>query len=188
MDRLTLSAGLSCTPAIQNMFDEVRQTGFSVPLCILQLFGAPFAGMALGFLATLIWTDFLGIRGTSADLFAYVAYGAEGWLMGYSVQTVMPRATQSGGRWVWIIPICFFTWGLIDEPNRGLDTTLDMFITRPGRPASPFLMALITLPMVASCFYSLGIIAASRPAATALGVRLRKSILRSRLKALADLF
>jgi hypothetical protein len=49
-------------------------------------------------------------------------------------------------------------------------------------------VALITWPAVATCFYSVGIVVASRPAITAVGAGIRRAVVRSPLTKLARMF
>jgi hypothetical protein len=139
--------------------------GFSMPLFWLQIFGAPFSGMVCGLIVTyvllLLFSRFIGPNGEIVP--GYLAYSLTGFLLGYFTQTLLPRALLSGGRWVWIAPVCILVWGVFNEPGEPpLKTTLE-FLAPPAHSDGDGLVWLFaTLPAVAACFYSVGIIVAAR--------------------------
>ncbi len=170
------------------MFEhEVRSSGFSVPLFMLQMFLAPLGVLVFGLLAATSVEDLLGIRGS--DLIAYSSFSLVGFVPGYSTQTAIPRSLQSGGAWVWIAPVCILGYGVLDEFSRHPDSVVGTyFLQRPGFGPAGLAEAFFTLPAVATCFYSIGITVANRPARTRIGVAFRKAILRSPVTALAKIF
>lgn len=171
------------------MFEhEVRSSGFSVPLFMLQMFLVPLGVLLFGLFAATSLEDLLGIRGS--DLIAYISFSFVGFVLGYSTQTAIPRSLQSGGVWVWIAPVCILGYGVLDEFSRHADSVVGgFFLTRPGfGPAGVIGQVLFTLPALGTCFYSIGITIANRPARTRMGAAFRKAILRSPVTALAKMF
>ena len=173
------------------MFEyEAESSGFSAFLCVLQLFFAP--------LGCLVFTIVLGsfseglLRVVTKDrraelLHDYIAFILGGCALGYMMQTAIPRARQSGGLWVWILPCCVLIWGVLDQSLREPGTVIgSYFIFSHGDEGLGVI--LITGPTVAACFYSVGIALASRPATTAMGAAFRRVILRSPFTKLARIF
>src|SRR6266851_1947087 len=98
------------------LYFETTPQGFSGQLSVLQFLGAPFGGMVGGFLAELFFMEPFGIKTLWAENLGYYSiYVLVGFLFGYAMQTAIPRSYKSGGRWVWIIPICFVAWVIWDD-------------------------------------------------------------------------
>src|SRR6476646_6500162 len=114
------------------MFEyEVRSSGFSVPLFMLQMFLAPLGVLIVGLFVATSVEDLLGVRGS--DLVPYIGFSLVGFLLGYSTQTAIPRSFQSGGPWVWFAPVCILGYGVLDSFSRHPDRVLGTyFLTRPG--------------------------------------------------------
>jgi len=166
---------------------EVRSTGFSVPLFMLQMLLVPLGVLVFGLFATTSVEGPLGIRGS--DLIAYTSFSLTGFVLGYATQTAIPHSLQSGGAWVWLAPVCILGYGVLDEFSRRPDRVVGTyFLTKPGFGPAGLAEAFFTLPAVGTCFYSIGIIVANRPATTKMGAILRKAILRSPVTALAKMF
>ena len=145
------------------MFDyEADQTGFSAPVFLLQLIGVPLGVLVLGLVFSIFLEALVGVK--NSDLIPYFCYSVEGFLTGYVFQTSVPRACQSGGGWVWTVPVGLLAWGLIDELFSSPATAMrDFFVASAPDPSSAIIMPLLTLPALGSCFYSLGVFIASRP-------------------------
>ena len=146
------------------MFDyDAEQVGFSAPIFVFQLIGAPLGTLIAGVALSAFVEGLLGVK--NGNLIPYVCFALEGFLFGYTYQTSRPRAYQSGGRWIWIPPVCLLAWGVLDELFRRRGTAvLDFFDTsRPG-PGVVLAVGLLTLPAIATCFYSIGVITARRRA------------------------
>jgi len=173
------------------MFDsEADSSGFSVGLCVLQLFGVPLICLMFGLLAGDVSNELLRAitKSSGAELLlGYVVFSLVGFELGYIVQTAIPRSHQSGGLWVWVLPVCILGHGVVDQltrnPNRVI---IDYFVFSPGNEGLG--VALITWPALATCFYSVGVVSASRPATTALGAVFRRAALRSPLAKLSKIF
>jgi hypothetical protein len=159
------------------MFDhyEVRSSGFSALLFTLQMFLAPLGVLLCGLLITELLEGLFNFSGS--DQAAYLSFGLVGFVQGYTTQTAIPRSLQSGGSWVWIAPACILGVGLIDQFNRSPGTLIATYFLSRLR-FTGFEEVFFTLPAVGTCFYSFGIVAASRPARTTIGVACRKAIQR----------
>jgi len=162
------------------MFDQKSNTSsFSVGLCILQSFGAPLATLIFGVLLAQIFEKLLGI--TADDLIAgtllgYLVFTVEGLVIGYTTQVLIPRAQQSGGGWVWVLPCSVLAWGILDQFSRNPKRVLAACCISDPAVDEGIGIVLITWPAVATCFYSVGVMLASQPAKTAVGVACRKAI------------
>jgi hypothetical protein len=78
------------------MFDyELRPSGFSAPLFLLQQFAVPLLSLVIGGLVSAFF------EGRSLDtLVEYLSFSAVGFGLGYKMQKTIPRARYSGGPWV----------------------------------------------------------------------------------------
>lgn len=151
---------------------EVRSTRFSPGLLVVNLVLAPIAVLILGLLSTVMLEGLLRIKGST--LSAYTCYLLEGFWLGGKLQTAFPRSIQSGGLCIWALPLFLFGWSLMSEMKRGAQAELDGFFVFPNRPGLAGIeLTLITLPFLASCFFSLGVWVTSRPARTEMERRLR---------------
>jgi hypothetical protein len=148
------------------MFDyESEQPDSSVLLCVLQLFFAPFGCLVLGVLMGGLIEQLLHVvtRDRRADLVLdYVVFILVGFALGYFIQTAFPRARYSGGLWVWVAPCCILALGILDQSRAPGTVIGTYFVFTPGDEGLG--VALITLPAVASCCYSVGLVVASRSA------------------------
>ena len=130
----------------------------------MQLVLAPLGGLILGGICYAILAELFRVKNNS--LIGYLVFSAQGFIMGYRLQTVLPSAIDSGGRWIWIAPVCNLAFWLLGELRRGVNADLSAFFVFPEGPgAGGLVLVLITWPAVASCFYSIGVNAASKPAA-----------------------
>lgn len=146
------------------MFDSFQTTekGFSAPLFVTQLILAPLGGFIFGGVATILLESMLGMRNNS--VLAYLAYSLQGLLLGFKMQTTFPRALDSGGRWVWVVPLCNAVFWMIDESGRGAGSRLSYYFVFQNRPGLAGIeMFVATLPALASCMYTLGAVLASQP-------------------------
>ncbi len=142
------------------MFDyDTEQVGFSAPIFVFQLVGAPLGTLIAGTVLSALVEGLFGAK--NSNLIPYVCFSLEGFLFGYTFQTCRPRAHQSGGTWIWIPPVCLLAWGVLDELFRRHGTAvLDFFdATRPG-PGVVYAMGFLTLPAIGTCFYSIGVMTA----------------------------
>jgi hypothetical protein len=160
------------------LFDsyEIPEHGFSPAQFLVQLVLAPLGGLVLGLIAsTFLETLF---RAKDSNLLGYIGFSIQGFLLGYKMQKAFPRAIESGGRWVWIPPVLVLLLGMLyDLSLRGGTPIAQSFWPRPGPGGIG--MVLITWPAVASCFYSVGVNAASRSPRNSWAPRLRRMIGRS---------
>lgn len=136
-----------------------RTSGLSGVLFALQLCLAPPFSIPFGLLTGIVVDRLLGL--THSNLVNYGSFGLVGFCLGYAVQTGLPRAYISGGRWVWVWPMCLLALSVVDELKES-HNVFEIFADRPGNPGGAMVQAFLTLPAVASCLYSLGIIVANR--------------------------
>ena len=144
------------------MFDyEARSIGFSPLLFVLQLVVAPLGGLIFGLILSLVLEAVLHVKESNSVL--YLSFALQGFLLGYKIQARVPHAIQSFGKWVWIPPFCILAWSFLYElwlfPSSAVH---DQFWPGSGDPGGAYLIILVTLPVVASAFYSIGVIAANR--------------------------
>ena len=140
------------------MFSQVENNrAFSVPLFVLQLFLVPLLCLISGVITTVLLR---AITGGNVDVIGYVSFAAVGFSLGYGAQNAFPHASLSGGRWVWIAPVCVFVAGLLFDLAKLPNEIPDFFVSRPGREG--ITQVLLTLPAIGSCFYSLGLLLAGR--------------------------
>jgi hypothetical protein len=147
---------------------EIRANGFSAGLFVVQLVLAPLGGLIFGLILWIVLEELLRTR--DGNILGYFGYSVQGFLLGYKMQTSFPRSIQSWGPWIWIPPVglllCCFGSELARHSKSAI---VDCFWPGLGNPGGVYLIVLVTLPAIASCFYSAGIVAASRPRRTALG-------------------
>ena len=160
------------------MFDyEVRSTGFSPTLFVIQLILAPLGGLILGLLVYALLEEVF--RARNSNLLGYIGFSIQGFILGYKMQTAFPRAIESWGPWIWTVPVCNVgLWILNDNgPN---SQVADFFVFPHGPGLGGIEMVLITWPAVASCFYSFGVIVASRTPQTSWQHFIRRGVFRER--------
>ncbi len=166
------------------MFDyEVKPSGPSVLLLVLQLFFAPFGCLVFGLLTAGFFEQLLHVitRDRSADLLlGYAVFILVGFVLGYMIQRALPRARQSGGPWVWVVPCCILAWGVLDQSRAPGTVIGTYFVFTPGDEGVG--VGLITLPAVATCSYSLGVFVANWAATTTMGNILPQAVRRGRSK------
>ena len=112
------------------MFDyEVRPSGYSPALFIIQLVLAPLGGLILGLLVYVLLEGILRVR--NSNVLGYVGFSVQGFILGYKMQTAFPRAIESWGSWIWTVPVCNLgLWILGDNgPN---SQVADFFVFPPG--------------------------------------------------------
>jgi len=150
-------------------YDDAR--GFSPGLFLVQFVVAPLGGLALGLVAYIVLEEFFR---TKNNLFlGYFGFSIQGFILGFKLQKAFPRAIESGGRWVWIPPVINLSVWILRELERGSNSQAADFFASPG-----IQLILITWPAIASCSYSIGIHAASKPPQSSWGKRLRRAIVR----------
>jgi len=156
---------------------EPRSSSFSPALFVFQLIVVPFGCMFLGLIVTEALERVL--KAGDSNFLGYLVYSVTGFLLGYRMQTAGPGTIQCGGCFVWVIPICILGWGFTDElgrhPGLGL-AVANSFWPGPENRSGAWGMVLFTLPAVASCFYSLGVFAASRPPHSSFERTLRRAL------------
>ena len=102
-----------------------------------------------------------GLEGiANQDVTGYVTSILVGFLAGYAVQIRVPRSVTSGGTWVWVLPVSLVALGSIYDLLE-LPTELPKLFYGMTHVWGVF-FAFVTLPAVACCFYSLGIVVADR--------------------------
>ena len=164
---------------------EVKQ--FSGLLFGIQLLVVPLSCLIFALLITVFFGRLLGMRtsgGIAEQVTGYLVFSVVGFTFGYVTQTAIPRVFFSGGRWIWIPPVSFLVWGIFIELKRNPSNTVAVVFDVGTSVAA----VLCTLPAIASCLYSFGVVVANRPATTALGISLRDAALRSPMTRLARLF
>lgn len=144
------------------MPEEKSRRSVTALLVVVQLVLVPLTSLVLGWLALLavelIVSQFS--QTPRDDGLAYVAYGSLGFIAGYALQRSYPWLSSSGGRWTWFLPFLLLGWGVIDSLRRGFEIR-DIFA--PGlKPEAGWAFMLITMPTVASLFYSIGVVFADR--------------------------
>lgn len=137
---------------------EVR---FSVVLFMFQMIAAPAGGFLFGFIAAELFGEVSDTRG--GQFAPWLCYALVGFVQGYLTQAVFPRSDHSGGRFVWISPVCLLAVLILGD-RRGLGTAVgEYLIWNPYSFSRGAASVFFSLPAFAACFYSLGIILARRP-------------------------
>lgn len=163
------------------MFEyEVDRSGFSVGLFILQLFVVPLVCLVCGLILADICVELLRVvtKSRAVEVLAgWVVYGIMGFCIGFGGQKNVRRLRQSGGAWAWLLPVCVFTWGLLDtlfrDPNHIVSVTIGIPFPQDG-DGEAFWLTLVAWPTIATCFYSVGMVRASRLAKAARGASFRR--------------
>ncbi len=136
---------------------------FSNLLFVFQLVAAPAGGIIFGLIAAELVDQVSGTR--NHQLAGWLCYAFVGFAQGFLTQSVFPRAECSGGRFVWVPPVCVLAVSIFAEYRRGLEAVFREFLVlNPYSFAQGFVSGFVTMPAFASCLYSLGILAAHRPA------------------------
>jgi hypothetical protein len=155
------------------MFDyEADVRRFSMPLFWMQILGVPFGLMICGLSVSLVVATYIpGLKmlGSAVHgdiIIGYPCYAATGFIIGYLVGKSAAQAYFSGGRWVWIAPMCLLLWALVDEPEALSRSIEEAFLGQDT--AGAVVMTMVTLPVVASCFYSIGLVVGAPDRSTAL--------------------
>lgn len=136
-----------------------KRRGVSIPLLILQVFAVAPVNLMLGFLV--LWAlQAVVARDSSETLLGYALFSVQGFGLGYAFQSFVPRAIRGGAGWTWMAPAALLTWiTAFDAGAHGWNYVTPYFW--PGREdADGLMLFLLTLPTVASCFYSFGVLAA----------------------------
>jgi hypothetical protein len=132
---------------------------FSVLLFVGQVFIGPLLIVICMFVAVPLAQAFLH-GWINDDVTAYGASILEGFSLGYLVRSQSPRAMRSGGAWIWAMPACLLFSGCI----------YDMLVF-PGELPELFygsnrvwgiFFGTVTLPTIACCFYTVGMVVESR--------------------------
>jgi hypothetical protein len=133
---------------------------FSPALFLAQIVLAPLGGLIVGLIGTIILEAVFKTR--NSNVAAYISYSVAGLQLGRKMQQLFPRAVHSGGYWAWIAPAIVLILGIIVEAKRGAEAQIHDIFAIPDRPGADGIgLLLITLPVVASCFYSVGVISAT---------------------------
>jgi hypothetical protein len=146
------------------MFDyDQPDRQFSVGPFLLQLFGVPFVILFAGFVEMLFVNGILhavGLLPMAHDSVPvmYLVYLCTGLLLGFAVQSGLPRAKSCGGCWVWILQLILLSWAFAIEPRR----TSGVVGVFRAIFAEPLLLLVFTLPALGTCCYSLGVAIASQ--------------------------
>jgi len=160
------------------MFDsyEIPPRGFSPAFFVVQFIVAPLGGLVFGMVAYVVMEELFRVK--DSTLLGYLVFSIQGFILGYRLQAAFPRAVESGGRWVWIPPICNLAVWVYRELERGQGSQAAWFFSFPSTHGSDegIAMVLITWPALASCFYSIGVHAASRPPHSSWGKRFRRAM------------
>jgi hypothetical protein len=135
--------------------DEDR---FSIPLFIFQMIAAPAGGFLFGLIAVELCDQ---VSGTRDDQFVpCLCYMLVGFVQGYLTQAIFRRSDRSGGRFVWIPPVCLLAVLILGD-RRGLGTAIGEALTwNPDSFDKGAGSMFVTMPALASCFYSIGTILA----------------------------
>jgi len=119
------------------------------------------------------------LRIKDVNLLGYLFYSAYGFVWGYKMQVSFARSIQSGGRWIWIPPVCLAIFCILYDSSAFHRSMLpDYFWPTSGPDLKGMEMFIVTLPTIGSCFYSLGIILANRTDRTSWDRFLRKLLAR----------
>lgn len=133
---------------------------FSPGLFVTQLILAPLGGLLVGLITAAFLEELLNIR--YSNTLTYLAYGGQGFLFGYLTQKFSLASIKSGGAWIWIAPASLLIWSIIYELGRPNPEIAGLFLARRANPGGAMFLALVTMPTLASVFYSIGVVAASR--------------------------
>ena len=131
----------------------------SILLWMGHLIAAPVCCMILGLI---VGGELESIFAVDADdriaglLIGYSVYAIVGFALGRVIQKAYPTAYQSGGRWAWALPTGILAWAILDQLSRAPYLVItDYFLPPPGNEGPG--MVLITWPMIATCFYTVGL-------------------------------
>jgi uncharacterized membrane protein len=131
---------------------------FSIVLFIFQLIAAPAGGFLFGVIAAELFDHVSGTRGH--QFVPWLCYMLVGFVQGYLTQTIFSRSDRSGGRFVWIPPVCLLAVLILGD-RRGLGTAIGEALTwNPYSFDKGAGSVFFTMPAFASCFYSVGIVLA----------------------------
>jgi hypothetical protein len=139
--------------------NDARPSEFSVLLFYVQVFIGPLLIGICTFVAVLLAQVFL--QGwVNDDVTAYGASILEGFSLGYLVRSQSPRAMRSGGAWIWALPACLLISGCIYD-MLVLPGELPKLFYGSNRVWGIF-FGTVTLPTIACCFYTVGMVVESR--------------------------
>jgi len=151
------------------MLDSSNGQSFSPVLFIFQILAAPAGSLVSGLIAGEAVDAVFGRGGH--QLAVWLCYAIVGFGQGYLTQAIFPRSDQSGGRFVWVAPVCILIACFLSEYPRTPQTVFSDFLTwNPySSSAEGFAPVVFTMPAFASCIYPLGIVAAKRTLVAARG-------------------
>ena len=136
---------------------EYRLSRFSPGLFVLQLFAVPPSCLLGGLVA---YEAFLGAGRENLwrEMGAYLVFAVIGLVLGQQVHNRAPDAAGSGGKWIWVVPVCL-VWGVVSESSRGFFEALADFFapsldSRQGAGENGLVWVLFTLPACACICYS----------------------------------
>lgn len=140
---------------------EARETEFSGGIFVLQAFCVSLLLLIVGGILTSIASELLG--GLTGGIAAYFIAGLIGFGLGYWVQITFPRSRACGGLWIWIFPVVVFLWAIFTDMRLGFNDELtSLFIAANARRGPTFGFLTLTSPALATVFYSVGVLKASR--------------------------
>ena len=84
-----------------------------------------------------------------------------GFILGYVVQSRIPAAIRYGGRWVWAAPTLLLTFAGIDDFVQFSWKEAVLLFLPGAEGEAAWSLIVVTLPTLACCFYSLGMVAAN---------------------------
>ncbi len=138
-----------------------REDRLSYPLLVSQLLLAPAGCFLFGMIGGEFFDLVLGIRAYQPT--AWISYAVVGFVQGYLVQLKFPRASRSGGRFVWTIPFGLLVAAILLELQGGRPNIVANFLRwNPYSYNQGYDSVTFTMPACASCFYSAGVLAAGR--------------------------
>lgn len=149
------------------MLDSNNGRSFSPVLFIFQIVAVPAGALVLGLIAGEAIDAVFGRGGH--QLAIWLCYAVAGFTQGYLTQAVFPRSDRSGGRFVWVAPVCILVLCFLDEYRSPQTDFADFFKWNPYSFLKGFTSVVFTLPAFASCIYPLGIVAAKRTLVAARG-------------------
>ena len=110
---------------------EPEPRGFSPPLFLVQLFAAPLGSLICGGLAAEV---FRGMMPAAGNLRGYFFYSFFGFVLGYKMQVSFLRAIDSGGRWIWIPPVCLAILSILHDSSAFHRSMLSTYLWPPSGP------------------------------------------------------
>ncbi|HTA45377.1 MAG TPA: hypothetical protein VK789_23175 [Bryobacteraceae bacterium] len=137
------------------------EDGASKMLVLFQFVAAPLGAILLGMAAAELVDAVTHTRGTPWA--PWLCYPLLGFVQGCATQAVFRQAYRSGGTVTWMIPgtplLALIVGELFNTPSTVI---ADFLKWNPYSLSEGSGAAFLTMPTIACCFYSLGIIAVRR--------------------------